>query len=60
VREGFRRLLEMHESRPQRPSTSTARASEPSSINILLAVRDGERDLNRLKTLALNKISDLY
>ena len=30
------------------------------SLNILLAVRDGERDLNRLKALALDKISDLY
>ena len=30
------------------------------SLNILLAVRDGERDFSRLKTLALDKIGDLY
>ena len=30
------------------------------SLSILVAVRDGERDLSRLKTLALDKISDLY
>ena len=30
------------------------------SLCILVAVRDGERDLTRLKTLALDEISDLY
>ena len=30
------------------------------SLSIMVAVRDGERDLSRLKSLALNTVSDLY
>jgi hypothetical protein len=30
------------------------------SLSIMVAVRDGERDLSRLKSLALDTVSDLY